>query len=1534
MSNQRIPGMAASLSDQPARKGRPISFQNMKVNQVKAELAAQLHDKDEVINKAGTSQISRNALIKQSDLIRRELNELQHFNQEEELPIDLQNKLEGLANEFQYLKNNKPTTTSDFSSLLPPPPTTSSPSKHRSKPLNGSRRNPDIEFATEIGQGLLIEVRKLQVALQEKDEIIKQLELSKADTERNQETTQRHFKQREEIEERLKEENWNLEVANQELRTHLSESNQSVAKLNTDYGRLNKQLKNQAEQLDIMKAQEEKSASVVEAMKARHEQETHQLRRHAATFQRENAQVQKQVEALNTELKICKAKLAIKMAANNTRPDDSNQESSKDSSSKKTDDQDGDEQQSLTPPTSPGLSSRNQVMEAETLKQSLAHAHRIISNLRSSYHKEKLEKFEIKKMLSDSQENIEQMRKEMASWNSNITPSSASVRSKQVKKNKKKTVSKGKSIARQPRGLCLNESSSSDSELYDTDDATEEDDDVMNHFMLDVKPGNTLDGFQFQGGTSFSSAPMVPLSSELGQKVQVVDVGVNTVTQLDGGATQFDTVTQQKAIEDALQKRHQEIVTKANAILTSEQLEALVEHQVLTANDIQKEVIPETTIPKQEVDQLIQTAVSDALHKAQQEESAKLDTLKKESATAIAAAVAAAELVSSESAQRALDAEKTRVAETMVSKEEALGSTNQAIEKIKSEHHQQLAAMVPREELDRVTQESNASLEKIKTEMVPKSQLESMVPKEAIEQIQAEHQKKMETMVPQEEVEQIKMEHQKEMETMVPKTQLHTAVKEAVDKTRSEMLTDFQQQQQQNEAKLIDKEEEMVTKKEAEALALEAAAIERARVEQEHLEKTTELRSMGTDEGMISKKEVDKMAQVALDREKRRWKEDLEKEKSIMASEKTQLEQLLQQYADTSSAVTLEKTKLEEALEQQKAMLITEKEQWQQLLDQEKQTAVSEKEQWQQLLDQEKQTAVSEKEKLQALHQETLTSEKQSFAEQQEQLEKNISEHQSRIDTLTQDLESFKKEAELATLAQKDQADQLVQLSVAKALEAERATLKKQKQEEMAEMIPKDDVKMMIEAEVTKALDTERKEVAQREEEEAIEMISKAEASALAKVAAADAIVKERQASAAREAELMTKEEAEMLSQTAAREAAERERNELNSVLTRERKQFREKEDRMMSKEDAEAMSANAVREALEKYKKEQQATLTEHRNVSEYGSATVYNDQQVPSVIERSVSTSRLAPPAVNVQLAPSISTPTSSSSRSLRSVSSISSLRLGRKDDSKRPLNDAVKTTPSFGSLLIREQSKYSHKINGGKTPSLRELSKQGSVASFSTISSSEHLGRAPLPMSSEESFAGFSNTSGTDMYVISSITQTMIGEWMLKYTRRYGGRGISDNKHSRFFWVHPYTKTLYWSSIEPGVDGNETKAKSASIESVSSIPSNDTTGASPMSLIIKTPKRDLKLTASTLERHDIWFKSLSYLLRRPDTTIPEEPRVTVDGIDAEGNITLGTKTPDSVAQYDSDDSDDNIDIRKCCDGKHDISTLSKEHSHHHHA
>lgn len=88
--------------------------------------------------------------------------------------------------------------------MPPPPPNHTSSSKQRSKYTNGSKRNPDIEFATEIGQGLLVEVRKLQNLIQEKDETIKYLETFRTENERHHETSQRYLRQREEVEGKLR----------------------------------------------------------------------------------------------------------------------------------------------------------------------------------------------------------------------------------------------------------------------------------------------------------------------------------------------------------------------------------------------------------------------------------------------------------------------------------------------------------------------------------------------------------------------------------------------------------------------------------------------------------------------------------------------------------------------------------------------------------------------------------------------------------------------------------------------------------------------------------------------------------------------------------------------------------------------------------------------------------------------------------------------------------------------------------------------------------------------------------------------------------------------------------------------------------------------------------------------------------------------------------------------------------------------------------------------------------------------------------
>jgi hypothetical protein len=123
-------------------------------------------------------------------------------------------------------------------------------------------------------------------------------------------------------------------------------------------------------------------------------------------------------------------------------------------------------------------------------------------------------------------------------------------------------------------------------------------------------------------------------------------------------------------------------------------------------------------------------------------------------------------------------------------------------------------------------------------------------------------------------------------------------------------------------------------------------------------------------------------------------------------------------------------------------------------------------------------------------------------------------------------------------------------------------------------------------------------------------------------------------------------------------------------------------------------------------------------------------------------------------------------------------------------------------------------------------------------------------------------------TDPRMIQAITQTMIGEMMWKYTRKAGRGEMSNTRHRRFFWVHPYTRTLYWSDRDPAsAKRAELKSKSVAIEAVRVVTDDNPMppGLHRKSLIIITPGRSVKFTAQTSQRHETWFNALSYLLLR---------------------------------------------------------------------
>ena len=150
-------------------------------------------------------------------------------------------------------------------------------------------------------------------------------------------------------------------------------------------------------------------------------------------------------------------------------------------------------------------------------------------------------------------------------------------------------------------------------------------------------------------------------------------------------------------------------------------------------------------------------------------------------------------------------------------------------------------------------------------------------------------------------------------------------------------------------------------------------------------------------------------------------------------------------------------------------------------------------------------------------------------------------------------------------------------------------------------------------------------------------------------------------------------------------------------------------------------------------------------------------------------------------------------------------------------------------------------------------------------------------------------------TDPRMIQAITQTMIGEYLWKYTRKAGRSETSTSRHRRFFWIHPYTRTLYWSEQDPSTAGkNMLKAKSVAIDAVRVISDDNTNppGLHRKSLVVITPGREVVFTAPTGQRHETWFNALSYLLLRTEQEKEEAEDVLNDEDINEFNPGLGPR------------------------------------------
>lgn len=127
----------------------------------------------------------------------------------------------------------------------------------------------------------------------------------------------------------------------------------------------------------------------------------------------------------------------------------------------------------------------------------------------------------------------------------------------------------------------------------------------------------------------------------------------------------------------------------------------------------------------------------------------------------------------------------------------------------------------------------------------------------------------------------------------------------------------------------------------------------------------------------------------------------------------------------------------------------------------------------------------------------------------------------------------------------------------------------------------------------------------------------------------------------------------------------------------------------------------------------------------------------------------------------------------------------------------------------------------------------------------------------------------------HMMSLITQLIIGEVLYKYVSGISIAGLTGGRHQRYFWVHPYSLTLYWMRDNPAAIGRVSKPKAAPIIAV-----EETSDYNPLppglfykSIIITSTHRTVKVTCQNRRRHQVWLAALRFLLKNAESSHTEQ-------------------------------------------------------------
>ncbi|KAI9357099.1 hypothetical protein BD770DRAFT_96537, partial [Pilaira anomala] len=229
----------------------------------------------------------------------------------------------------------------------------------------------DIELATEIGQGLLSEVRRMQSILQERQDSLISLETERADNQQRIDDLLKQLRYKSETEERLKEDIWNLEITKQDLSHQIRQLSQTIAKTQMEQVRRERQSSLVYQELELLKASQLDWQENMNKTQTEYEATLSALNTQLAKLKEEKDDIAYELEQLS------KAQKDAKIV-----------EQEDESRLRKISEQ-----------------------EIKALQVSLGQAHTVVEGLQLDLEKEKQKKSEVDALLRESQETIESMQK-------------------------------------------------------------------------------------------------------------------------------------------------------------------------------------------------------------------------------------------------------------------------------------------------------------------------------------------------------------------------------------------------------------------------------------------------------------------------------------------------------------------------------------------------------------------------------------------------------------------------------------------------------------------------------------------------------------------------------------------------------------------------------------------------------------------------------------------------------------------------------------------------------------------------------------------------------------------------------------------------------------------------------------------------------------------------------------------------------------------------------------------------------------------